>query len=145
MQASSQDPSWDDVRLFLAAFRDKTLGAAARRLRLDTSTLSRRLSAFESDLGVRLFDRSREGLVATRAGQQLLPAAEAMEAAHARLTRDDDVWTITDLNATNGVIVIDAAGVETTLAPGASATVVKSFILGELELSIMFDAEGSAP
>lgn len=88
MQASSQDPSWDDVRLFLAAFRDKTLGAAARRLRLDTSTLSRRLSAFESDLGVRLFDRSREGLVATRAGQQLLPAAEAMEAAHARLTRD---------------------------------------------------------
>jgi DNA-binding transcriptional LysR family regulator len=50
--------------------------------------MSRRLSSFESAVGARLFERTRQGLVATRLAQQLLPAAEAMEAAHAKLFRD---------------------------------------------------------
>lgn len=79
---------WDDIRLFLAAYRRRSLGAAAGRLGLDISTLSRRLTGFEAALGVRLFDRSRQGLAPTRAAEQMLPAAEAMEAAHARLRRD---------------------------------------------------------
>lgn len=79
---------WDDVRVFLAAYRHRTLGAAARKMALDTSTMSRRLSALEEALGARLFDRSREGLSPTRAAEVVLAAAEAMEAAHARLSRD---------------------------------------------------------
>ena len=79
---------WDDVRIFLAAHRHKSLGAAAARLGLDTSTMSRRLSAFEESLGLRLFERTREGLHPTRAAEHVLAAAEAMEAAHARLARD---------------------------------------------------------
>ncbi|AKU98883.1 Transcriptional regulator, LysR family [Labilithrix luteola] len=90
MAANSQDQSsrWDDVRIFLAAHRMKSLGAAAARLGLDTSTVSRRLTAFEESLGTRLFERTREGIVPTHAAESLVPAAEAMEAAHARLTRD---------------------------------------------------------
>jgi DNA-binding transcriptional LysR family regulator len=79
---------WDDVRLFLAAYRLKTLGEAARRMGVDTSTMSRRLSAFEEALGVRLFERTRSGLVPTRAAEFARVAAESMEAAHARLKRD---------------------------------------------------------
>jgi DNA-binding transcriptional LysR family regulator len=86
MQAT--EVRWDDVRIFLAIHRHKTLAAAAERLGLDTSTASRRIAALEEALGVRLFERTREGLVPARAAEQVLAAAEAMEAAHARLTRD---------------------------------------------------------
>ena len=82
------DPRWDDVRVFLAAYRDGTLGAAAARVGLDISTMSRRLAAFEAALDLRLFDRSRQGLTPTAAAERMLPAAEAMEAALARLTRE---------------------------------------------------------
>jgi DNA-binding transcriptional LysR family regulator len=91
MAARTQDPSlgrWDDVRIFLAAYRQRSLGTAAARLGVDTSTISRRLTAFEESLGVRLFERSREGLLPTRAAELVLAAAEAMEAAHQRLGRD---------------------------------------------------------
>jgi DNA-binding transcriptional LysR family regulator len=79
---------WDDVRVFLAAYRDGSLGVAAGHLGLDVSTVSRRLAAFEAAIGARLFDRTRQGLLRLDAADILLPAAEAMEAAHARMTRD---------------------------------------------------------
>jgi DNA-binding transcriptional LysR family regulator len=70
---------WDDVKIFLALFRGGTLAAAAARLDLDASTASRRLTAFERELGVRLFDRTPDGLLPTAAGERLLPAAEEAE------------------------------------------------------------------
>ena len=89
--AETQDQSearWDDVRVFLAAYRDGSLGVAAGHLGLDVSTVSRRLTTFEEAIGARLFDRTRQGLVRLEAAEIVLPAAEAMEAAHARLARD---------------------------------------------------------
>ncbi|HEU4407769.1 MAG TPA: LysR family transcriptional regulator [Polyangiaceae bacterium] len=91
MAAKSQDlgdARWDDVRIFLAVYRQGSLGAAGLRLGVDTSTVSRRLAALEASLGARLFDRSREGLAPTRSAEFVLPAAEAMEAAHGRFARD---------------------------------------------------------
>lgn len=91
MAAKKQDqeePRWDDVRVFLAVKRFGSLGQAALRLGLDTSTVSRRLSAFEASLGLALFERSRDGIKPMRAAASVLAAAEAMEAAHARLSRD---------------------------------------------------------
>lgn len=88
MPAHLQDARWDDIRVFLAIHRHRTLAAAAARLDLDTSTASRRIAALEAALGVRLFERSREGFLPSRAAEQVLAAAESMEAAHARLTRD---------------------------------------------------------
>jgi DNA-binding transcriptional LysR family regulator len=79
---------WDDVRIFLEVHRRRTLAAAAARLGMDTSTVSRRLAALEHDLGLQLFERTRGGLAPARAAERVLAAAEAMEAAHARLTRD---------------------------------------------------------
>jgi DNA-binding transcriptional LysR family regulator len=83
-----ENARWDDVRVFLAVFRQRSLGGGARQLGVDTSTVSRRLAALEASLGTRLFDRTKQGLVATRAAQAVLLAAEAMESAHARLSRD---------------------------------------------------------
>lgn len=83
-----RDTRWDDVRVFIAAYRDGSLGVAAGHLGLDVSTVSRRLTAFEEALDAQLFDRTRQGLVRLEAAEALFPAAEAMEAAHARLTRE---------------------------------------------------------
>jgi DNA-binding transcriptional LysR family regulator len=81
-------PPWDDIRLFLALHRARTLAAAAKITALDSSTLSRRLAALEDALGTRLFDRTRNGLVPTAAAESLLDAAEEMAEAHSRLARD---------------------------------------------------------
>jgi DNA-binding transcriptional LysR family regulator len=112
MNARMQDITqgrWDDVRVFLVAYRLLSLGMAASRLGVDTSTVSRRIAAFERQLGVRLFERSREGLARTLAAEQLLEAAEAMEAAHARLSRD-----------ASGVDAAAEGTVRLTLDPGSA-------------------------
>lgn len=70
---------WDQVRVFLAVARAGQLAGAAARLGLDVSTVSRRLDRLEDELGVHLFDRTREGTVATAAAEAMLPAAEDME------------------------------------------------------------------
>lgn len=75
---------WDDVRLFLALCRARTLGDAARELAVDQSTVSRRLAALEDALGASLFDRGRGGIAATDAADALLPVAEEIEHAMAR-------------------------------------------------------------
>jgi DNA-binding transcriptional LysR family regulator len=71
---------WDDVRLFLALCRARTLGAAARTLGVDAATCSRRLAALEEALAATLFDRGRDGIRKTKAAEDLLPVAEEIEA-----------------------------------------------------------------
>ena len=70
---------WDHLRFFLAAARSETLTDAARRLGVNQTTVTRRIQSFQSDLGVRLFDRTAEGLAMTQDGERVLEAAEVME------------------------------------------------------------------
>ena len=91
MIAPAQGPfgvRWEEVRLFLALYRERKLARAGATIGLDASTLSRRLSALEEAFATRLFDRTREGLVPTAGAELLLPAAEEMAAAHARFLKD---------------------------------------------------------
>jgi len=91
--ASAASPlalDWDQVRLFLTVVRAGQLSAAAARLGLDVSTVSRRVDRLEADLGLHLFDRGRAGALPTLAAQALLPAAEAMERALADFSRAAD-------------------------------------------------------
>jgi len=60
---------WDDLRLVLAIAQEGTLSGAARRLRVTHSTVFRRLGSIEKSLGVRLFERFRDGYSATPAGE----------------------------------------------------------------------------
>ena len=76
---------WDDLRIFLAAFREGSCAAAGARLGVNQSTISRRIAALEGDLGVRLFDRLPEGLVPTAAAEEIVPRAELFEATAAEL------------------------------------------------------------
>ena len=70
---------WDDLRYFLAVHRASTLAGAAAELRINATTVGRRLSALEEQVHTRLFDRTPDGYVLTPAGLDLLPRAERME------------------------------------------------------------------
>lgn len=70
---------WDLIKSFLAVARTGKLTAGAKHLRIDHSTLSRRLSMLESALGAKLFDHSASGYSLTPQGEQLLPGAETIE------------------------------------------------------------------
>ncbi len=72
---------WDSVRIFLAVARAGQFLAGARRLQVDHATASRRISALESALGAKLFDRRTTGARLTSAGERFLHAAEQMESA----------------------------------------------------------------
>ncbi len=70
---------WDDARYFLALHRAGSLSAAATRLKVNPSTVGRRLESLEERLGVRVFLRTRDGYSISPAGEQLLPRAERIE------------------------------------------------------------------
>lgn len=70
---------WNDLRYFLAVARAGTTIGAAARLRVNQSTVSRRIAALEDALKLPLFVRSTEGYRLTEAGVELLPAAQRLE------------------------------------------------------------------
>lgn len=72
-------PTWDDIRFFLAIHRAGSLSAAAGPLKVTQPTCGRRLVALETSLGLRLFDRTPDGLRITTEGSALLDAAMRME------------------------------------------------------------------
>jgi DNA-binding transcriptional LysR family regulator len=73
--------NWDDLRFFLAVKRAGSLAAAARQLKVDHSTVSRRISSLEDSLGAKLFERTPEGLTPTPAGRAITSASEHAERA----------------------------------------------------------------
>jgi DNA-binding transcriptional LysR family regulator len=77
---------WNDVRMFLALCRARTVGSAAATLGIDASTVSRRLVALEEAMDASLFDRGRDGVSPTKAAEDLLPVAEEIEQAMLRFT-----------------------------------------------------------
>lgn len=70
---------WEDLRLFLETTRHSTLAEAAARLRIDPTTLGRRLKRFEQEIGTNLFERAQQGLRLTPTGQRLASYVEQME------------------------------------------------------------------
>ena len=72
---------WSDLRYFLAVHREGTLAAAGRELRVDPTTVGRRISALEGQLRTRLFIRGSRGWVTTPAGLRIVPAAQLAEEA----------------------------------------------------------------
>jgi DNA-binding transcriptional LysR family regulator len=78
---------WDKLQYFLSVAHHGTLARAAQALHVDPTTVSRRVSGLEADLQQTLFERAPAGFALTAAGRALLPHAEAMAAAAARIHR----------------------------------------------------------
>ncbi|MBV8103942.1 MAG: LysR family transcriptional regulator [Hyphomicrobiales bacterium] len=76
---------WDDVRYFLAIARGGSVRAAAERLRVNHSTVLRRIAQLEERLGAHMFDKLPTGYRLTDAGEEVLELAVEMEASSNRL------------------------------------------------------------
>lgn len=76
---------WDDLRAFLAVAQRGSLRQAADALGVTQPTIARRLKSLESQLGLPLFDRTRDGHQLTEAGTLLLPEVRAVETAALRV------------------------------------------------------------
>ena len=69
--------SWDDFRYLKAITDTRTLAGAAAELAVNHSTVFRRLSQIEKQLGSRLFERSRSaGYALTPCGEEMVRLAE---------------------------------------------------------------------
>lgn len=79
--------SWDDLRFVLAIARTGALRGAARTLSVNHGTVLQRLNRVEAALGTRLFGRTRRGLVATAAGEELARHAAEMDLSFRTATR----------------------------------------------------------
>lgn len=71
---------WDDLRYVLAVAREGSALRASRVLRVNQTTVLRRLDALERELGEALFERGRSGQTLTPLGCAAREAAERMEA-----------------------------------------------------------------
>ena len=75
---------WAHIQSFVTVAEHGSLSAAARARDSSQPTLSRHIAQLEADLGLRLFDRDRSGMVLTAQGAELLRHAENMADAAAR-------------------------------------------------------------
>ncbi len=78
---------WDDLRFVLALMAEGSLARAAKTLRVDHTTVGRRVEAAEAALGVRLFTRTRAGYVPTLEAKRLSAPLRTVEDAVVALER----------------------------------------------------------
>jgi DNA-binding transcriptional LysR family regulator len=72
---------WENLRHFLAVARCGTLSGAARALKVDHATVSRRLAVLEAELDVMLVERLPRSCRLTTIGHQVFDQAVTMEGA----------------------------------------------------------------
>ncbi|MFT3926993.1 MAG: LysR family transcriptional regulator [Myxococcales bacterium] len=71
--------NWNDLRFFIAVARTGTLAGAAKALKVDQTTVGRRLGLLEEALGTRLFTRAAEGFLLTAAGERAFAIARDLD------------------------------------------------------------------
>ena len=78
------------------------------------------------------------------AGEQRLAISDTtrtLSKTHARLVVQEDEWRLTDLHATNGVVVVADDGSEMLLDPGESVIGTGRFILGEVGMHVVAERD----
>lgn len=121
---------WNDVHLFLSVVRAGSLRAAARELRIDVSTVSRRLTQLEAAAGAPLVKRSARKLEVTEAGHHVLTSGERVAGELGELARR----IATTDRRLGGVVRITAPGSLLPIVSQALATLSAAHPLLELEL-----------
>ena len=76
--------NWDDMRVFLAVARAEGLSGAAPVMKMDPSTLGRRIARLEQTLGAALFVKSPQGYALTDVGERIRDRAAEAEVHLAR-------------------------------------------------------------
>ncbi|HMC16879.1 MAG TPA: LysR family transcriptional regulator [Albitalea sp.] len=112
--------AWDDLQVFVGIVQAGSISGAAQRLKINHSTVLRRVASLEAALGLRLFDRLPGGYALTASGNQLAEqldgVAERIDTAQRRLMGADE--------AIEGVIRLTTTD---TLVPGILMPLIAQF------------------
>ena len=71
--------NWNDLNSFITLSRSKKLINAAKKLKIESTTIARRISRLENNLKTQLFLKSPKGYTLTESGLRLLRYAEKVE------------------------------------------------------------------
>ena len=77
--AKMHPKNWTDLSYLVALARTRRLALASERLKVDATTISRRIATLEKALGARLFEREKGSFSLTAAGQLVAIRAERIE------------------------------------------------------------------
>jgi len=121
------------LHYFAAAAEAGSFSAAARRFEVSTAAVAKLVSALESELGMRLFDRHSHGLVLTASGASYL---ESCVPALQQLAQADE-QALASSSAVRGPIVV---GVQPVIAQECLATELPRFLAmyPDIELDVRY-------
>lgn len=107
--------NWDDLRYLLAVISEDSLSAAAAKLGVNHTTVSRRITALEAQLGKPLFERQNRGWITTPAAEEVVQHARQMAESANSIQR----YVMSENQELSGVLRITAADhcVERLLIP----------------------------
>ena len=74
-----QHINWDNLRYVLMVANKGSIAAAARELKVNRSTVLRRIDTFQQNLNCRIFDRGDSGYVLTPEAEKMIDAAREVE------------------------------------------------------------------
>jgi DNA-binding transcriptional LysR family regulator len=84
---SQASMDWNNLKFFLALAETGSLSLASQKLRVDHTTVARRIDMLERDLGVRLVERLSRSWRLTAEGERVCDRARTIEAGIADLAR----------------------------------------------------------
>lgn len=127
---------WDDIRHFLEVVHSGSVSQASIRLRVNHTTVSRRITSLENQLGNRLFERSNNGWVITPFGELITAHAESISENVSTIERQ----ALVDNHELRGILRVTTAShcLEQLLMP-AIHKFIRQF--PEVDLEIMVSAE----
>jgi LysR family nitrogen assimilation transcriptional regulator len=141
------------IHYFISLFEEGTVTRAAHRLNIVQPALSMQIARLEEQIGQRLFERSKRGMVPTAAGRQMyrlfLPIMRDFSNAHAQLLSNDDairghvsiglIASITEgvLAETLGVFSNEYPDVSVKVADGYTNTLIDWVSGGQLDAAIV--------
>ena len=99
--------SWDDFRIVKAVADRGSLTEAAKALRINQSTVFRKLGQIEHRIGVRLFKRNRFGYTLTPRGEEMVRLADRMEQDVAAFQRGLSAQASMEKSFVTGVVPMD--------------------------------------
>ena len=92
------------LRYFLAVVRTGSISAAAQRLRVAGSAVSRQIANLEKELDAALFERRSHGMILTQAGQTLAAYAQRLELESEQVVSEIREF---DIDSGSGEAVVD--------------------------------------
>ncbi|MCK6264163.1 LysR family transcriptional regulator [Vibrio sp. ZSDE26] len=130
----------DDLFLFCAVVEEGSLLSASKKLKLPVSTMSRRLTALEARLNVRLLEKQGRELVPTEAGEEAFKAlSSGMESIQSAFT-----GMLTDREAIQGRIKL---AIPHNFYSGFVRAIIETFLTQypKVQLDLVLSQEQAVP